>query len=233
MQDKRIKPRRQRNGACPEGKIYSTESGGQDYGQHKVFEASRHRGRNVALTAFSPSPGGGELHLRKCPASLPSDRASRRKMRPANTASRMVNTAGKRPGIRVRMTRGIAVSVRGSSSRKRSDGRPKKLPGFSRSQKQTKRTKQARLHKSSQLAAHTMPFFQLQLKRRTCMFSISMSPQPSCVSLGDMSHLTRLDTAAIPFDTTTLPVHEYFRYTMYQPKVKNHPDRRRDVDFLL
>ncbi|GAA6412159.1 hypothetical protein Bwad001_19310 [Bilophila wadsworthia] len=55
MQDKRIKPCRQRNGACPEGKIYSTESGGQDYGQHKVFEASRHRGRNVALTAFSPS----------------------------------------------------------------------------------------------------------------------------------------------------------------------------------
>ena len=25
------------------------------------------------------------------------------------------------------------------------------------------------------------------------------APQPSCVSLGDMSHLTRLDTAAIPF----------------------------------
>lgn len=178
MQDKRIKPCRQRNGACPEGKIYSTESGGQDYGQHKVFEASRHRGRKTWRLPLFPLPRRRRTAPPKMSNVAPIGQSQPQKMRPANTASRMVNTARKRAGIRVRVTRGIAVPTRGSSRRKRSDGRPKKTPGFSRSQKQTKKNQTARLHKSSQLAAHTMPFFRLQAQTPDSMFSISMRPSP-------------------------------------------------------
>lgn len=177
MQDKPIKPCRQRNGACPEGKIYSTESGGQDYGQHKVFEASRHRGRNVTLTAFSPSQEA---------ANCTSENVQRRSHRtepaaenaPGQYGKQDGKHGGKRAGIRVRVTRGIAVPTRGSSRRKRSDGRPKKLPVSAFPRSRQKRTKQLACTNRLNLPPIRCPFSGYKLKRRTCMFSISMRPSP-------------------------------------------------------
>ena len=79
----------------PEGKIYPAESGGQDYGQHKIFEASRHRGRNGASSVF-PLPRRRRTAPPKMSSVAPIGQSQPQKMRPANTASRMVNTAGKK-----------------------------------------------------------------------------------------------------------------------------------------
>ena len=138
----------------------------------------RATGAATGRLPFFPLPRRRRTAPPKMSSVAPIGQSQPQKMRPANTASRMVNTAGKRAGITVRVTRGIAVPTRGSSRRKRSDGRLKKLPVSAAPSSRQKRNKQLACTNRLSLPPIRCPFSGYRLKRRTCMFSISMRPSP-------------------------------------------------------
>ena len=163
--------------ACPEGKIYSTESGGQDYGQHKVFEASRHRGRNVTLTAFSPSQEAAN-----CTSENVQRRSHRTEPAAENAPGQYGKQDGKHGGKKSRDKgsgdQRYRRADKGIKPQEKSDGRPKKLPVSAFPRSRQKRTKQLACTNRLNLPPIRCPFSGYKLKRRTCMFSISMRPSP-------------------------------------------------------